>query len=234
MATGQRCCLQIWSPPSLPSTSVPVNPIRSRAGRGRRCSLHVTSSYKPKPDVPPLNEFRTRAQIQRLFLKDWMKTTATEDVNAKSIVNTRTILTFLPYFLKYYCTPMIARYFVYLFWLSLRRRVLYPLQKKVVKVDCMIDAFLAKVGSGGKQVGFSKGAAFSRFHFRIGFFGDLKYRVGLLRGGDLGDWRKVYKEPQPKFVVPEEYKDKEEMDEASLAMYLDPGFEYGSLEPKPL
>lgn len=171
-------------------------------------------------------------------MKDWLKTTATEDVTAEEKGNVGSILLFLPSFVKYYCTPLLGRYLVYLLWTSLRIRLLYPLQKKVVRLDCMLDAFLAKVGSGGKQMGFSMGAATARLHFKIGPLGDLKYRISLLRGGDLEGWTKVYQEPRSKFVQFEEYEvEQEEEEEEEVrepGFYLDPELDYGPLVQKPI
>ncbi|GMH42067.1 hypothetical protein BSKO_09986 [Bryopsis sp. KO-2023] len=201
--------------------------LRSRAGS----NLLIRASFRPEPSEPPYNKYRSRADIQQTYINEWLHTTATDDIVAEERRTFASTLMFIPSCLKFYVVPLLFRYIWYVIWTALRNRYLYPFQKKFVRWDCQLDAYLAKIGNKGKEVGFSRAMALARFHFKIGVIGDLRYRVALLRNGDLGFWRRVYKVPVSKFHLMEGYEEPEKEQE-ELAIYVKPEDAYGCLEPR--
>lgn len=136
-----------------------------------------------------------------------------------------TALAFVPGWMKYFLVPLPIKYLIHLVWLSLRRRLLYPTQKKWVKVEAKIDAYCSRVGARRKgrelsgRDSYSFGMVWARFHGRVSPWQDIRYRLRLLRSGDVSCWKSYYtKSAEGAFL---EEKAREEKEEEEGTFYQD-------------
>lgn len=164
---------------------------------------------RPIPAYPAYARYRSREGNQAAAVKEWEMMHRQRD----SDMNVVTALAFLPGWMKYYLVPLPIKYVIFLAWLSLRRRLLYPLQKKWVKIDAKIDAYCARVGARrvGREINgqecFSMGMLWARFHGRVSPLRDIQYRWRLLRTGDVSCWRSYYVKAEEADVLDEEEED---------------------------
>lgn len=177
-----------------------------------RRSVRTSAWLRPRPIRPPYYDLLSRLDIERKQVAEWKNLTRTdEEVGQVQVMTWKTILCFLPGFVRFHVVPVYFRYIAFRFQKYIRLKYLYPLQKKVARWDSRFDAFLHKLST--KESNFALGMTMMRLHGRIGPGKDLMYRFGLIIGKPLDSWKKLISDDEEEEVEKEVEAEKKEEEE---------------------
>ncbi|GLC41704.1 hypothetical protein PLESTB_000686100 [Pleodorina starrii] len=85
---------------------------------------------------------------------------------------------------KYYMIPPAFRYVWFLLWRGVMSQ-LYAAHKALVLWQCKLDAYLARLGSGGAVTTFSKSMALRRLHWKNSPVAELLYAINVYQTGRI-------------------------------------------------
>lgn len=191
----------------------------SPPGPPLRRSVRTSAWLRPRPIRPPYYDLLSRLDIERKQVAEWKNLTRTdEEVGRVQVMTWKTVLFFLPGFIRFHVVPVYFRYIAFRFQKFIRLNFLYPLQWKMALLDAQFDAFLH--GLSTKERTFALGMSMMRLHGRIGPGKELVYRFGLIRGKPLDSWKELMsddEEEEEKEVEEDKEEEEEEEDAGILA-----------------
>lgn len=132
-----------------------------------------------RPIKPYYNKFRSRADIERSYLRQWQEVTA-RGAEGSRRMTVFSALAYLPQWAKYTLVPDFVRFLWWLVWVRICA-VAHFFHRRAVKQGAKLDAFLEGRRSGRKT--FSRAMVLRRFHHRVGLWENARYRWRLMQGG---------------------------------------------------
>eukprot|EP00210_Caulerpa_lentillifera_P005821 g5567.t1 len=179
---------------------VPLSPVLPT-----RRFLRASAWLRPRPFRPPYYDYLSHLDIERKQVAEWKNLTRTdEEVGEIEPMTWKTVLFFIPGFIRFHVIPVFFRYIVFRFQKYIRLKLLYPLQWKMALLDAQLDAVLYSLKT--KERKFALGMSLSRLHGRIGPGKELSYRFGLLLGKPLDSWKDLFSDDEDEEEEEEETK----------------------------
>lgn len=149
------------------------------------CSAATSASSsihgQPRENIKPAyNKYRTRADIEASYLRQWKEVTARGDGGQRRMTML-SVASWWPLFFKYHVVPSFMRFFWWvLVWAPLMA-VHHQIHRFTVKLGARLDAALARRSNGGRQT-FSLAMVLRRYHHTISPVASAVHRWRLLKG----------------------------------------------------
>lgn len=154
----------------------------------RQCCRVTTaaSSSSSRPvdqqenNKPAYNKYRTRADIEASYLRQWKEVTARGDGGQRRMTPV-SVIAWWPMWFKYHVVPGFVRFLWWvLVWVPLSA-VYREVHRYTVKLGARLDGALARRSSGGRQT-FSLAMVLRRYHHTVTPAESAIHRWRLLKG----------------------------------------------------